>query len=49
MDDGWTHSLSMLALYSDRLASLLLAIGVISRWLPDLIYYKDCQYPIEIA
>lgn len=56
MDDGPTHFLSaladryfMLAFYSERLASPLLAIAVISHWLPHLIYYKDSQYPIEIA
>ncbi len=51
MNDGSTHFLSALrrkrpdgycivALYSERLASLLLAIGVRSHWLPHLIYYK---------
>ena len=39
----------ILAFYSERLASPLLAIAVISRWLPHLIYYKDFQYAIEIA
>lgn len=43
------HNYCMLVLYSERLASLLLAVGVISRWLLLLIYHQDSRCPVEIA